>query len=126
MLFYQLYYWELMVRKMTFNLMFLIILFSFFVIGFILFFIKKGKIKIKYAILWILMFGLLLLLLIFPDLLGWITVKLGFEVPSNMIFSFLLGILVLINISLTGIVSSQDKKIRILIQEISLLKKEKK
>ena len=115
-----------MVKEMTVNLMFLIALFTLFVIGFILFFIKKGKIKMKYAVLWIMMFSLLLLLLLFPNLLGWITVILGFEVPSNMIFSFLLGILVLINISLTGIVSSQDKKIRILIQEISLLKEGKK
>lgn len=111
---------------MTFNLGVLIVLFVSLVIGVILYFIKKGKIKLKYAILWILMFGLLLLLLLVPDLLGWLTVKLGFEVPSNMIFSFLLGVLVLINISLTGIVSSQDKKIRLLIQEISIMKNEVK
>ena len=33
-----------------------------------------------------------------------------------------IAVLVVISISLTGIVSSQDKKIRLLIQEISLLK----
>ena len=93
------------------------------IIIFILYFVKKEKIKIKYAIVWLLLFGFLFVFLIIPGLLETITNLLGFQMSSNMIFSLLLGVLVIINIALTGIVSSQDKKIRLLVQEISIIKK---
>ena len=41
-----------------------------------------------------------------------------------MILSLLIAVLVIINIANTVINSNQDKKIRLLIQEISILKKE--
>lgn len=107
---------------MTINLMLIVSVFICLVIFLILYFIKKELIKIKYAVIWLLLFGLLLIFLLVPKVLGWLTFLLGFEVPSNMIFSLILAVLVIISISLTGIVSSQDKKIRVLIQEISILK----
>ena len=39
-----------------------------------------------------------------------------------MVISLILGVLVIITITLTMIVSTQDKKIRLLIQELSILK----
>ena len=64
----------------------------------------------------------LFIFLLIPGLLEVLTHLLGFQMSSNMIFSLLLSVLVVISISLTGIVSSQDKKIRLLIQEVSMLK----
>ena len=107
---------------MTINLMFVVSIFICLIIFLILYFIKKELIKIKYAVIWLLLFGLLLVFLLVPQVLDCLTLLLGFEVPSNMIFSLILAVLVIISISLTGIVSSQDKKIRALIQEISILK----
>lgn len=109
---------------MTLNLMMVVTIFSCLVLIFILYLVKKDKIKVKYAVLWLLLFGVLLMFLLIPGLLNLITYLLGFEMASNMIFSLLIGVLVLISISLTGVVSSQDRKIRILIQEVSLLKNE--
>ena len=40
-----------------------------------------------------------------------------------MVISIILAVLVIISIVLTMIVSKQDKKIRLLIQEISIMKK---
>ena len=108
---------------MTFNLILSAILFIVFIIFFILYFIKKDKIKVKYAIIWLLLFTFLLIFLVIPGFLEILTSLLGFQTPSNMIFSMLMAVLVVINISLTGIVSSQDKKIRMLIQEVSIIKK---
>lgn len=107
---------------MKLNLILVITMFIFLVLIFILYLVKKELIKVKYAVIWLLLFGLLFLFLLIPGSLNWVTSILGFEIASNMIFSLLLGVLVLINISLTGVVSSQDKKIRTLIQELSLLK----
>ena len=111
---------------MTTSLIFISALFIIFIICLILYFIKKDKIKIKYSIIWLLLFFLLLICLLIPGFLDFLTNALGFQTPSNMIFSMLIAVLVIINISLTGIVSSQDKKIRLLIQEVSLLKGDKK
>ena len=40
-----------------------------------------------------------------------------------IVILFIVIVLVVINISLTGIVSSQDKKIRLLVLEVSMMKK---
>lgn len=111
---------------MTLNLIFSSTLFIIFVIFLVLYFIKKDKIKVKYSIIWLLLFFLLLICLIIPGFLNFLTHILGFQTASNMIFSLLIAVLVIISITLTGIVSSQDKKIRLLVQEVSLMKDEKR
>ena len=97
-------------------------IFIFLVIFLILYNIKKGKITIKYSVIWLLLFGLLFIFLIIPGFLEFITKLLGFSLSSNMIFSLLIGTLIIINIFLTIIVSSLTDKIRVLTQEVSLLK----
>ena len=110
---------------MSNSLIFCSCLFIFIVIFLILYYVSKNKISIKYSVVWLLLFGLLFIFLIIPGFLKTITNILGFNIASNMIFSLLIGVLVIINIFLTGVVSSQDKKIRLLIQEVSLLKDDK-
>ena len=97
-------------------------IFALLVIFLILYLIRKEKINIKYAIIWLLLFGILAMLLIIPGFLKLITKLLGFHVSSNMIFAIIISVLVIISISLTAIVSTQDRKIRRLIQEVSILK----
>ena len=99
-------------------------IFIFIVIFTILHYVKKRKINIKYSVVWIVLFGILFIFLLIPGLLELATKAIGFQIPSNMIFSVLIGVLVMINIAFTAIMSSQDKKIRKLIQEVSILKKE--
>lgn len=109
---------------MNLNLILISIIFSLFVILLILYFVKKNKFNVKYSLVWLLLFVFLLIFLLIPGFLEFLTSALGFQTPSNMIFSMLIAVLVIINITLTGIVSSQDKKVRLLIQEISILKKD--
>lgn len=110
---------------MNSKLVFSTILFSLFLLTFIFRFIKKDKLKIKYTLVWFILFFVFFLILIVPNLLDFITNLLGFQTPSNMILCLLISILIVVNITLTGILTSQDKKIRILVQEISLLKSDK-
>ncbi len=111
---------------MSFNLILVSSCFSLIVILLILYFLKKSKINIKYALVWLLLFGFLFISILIPGFLEWITHILGFQMSSNMILSIIIGLLVIINISLTTIVSSQDKKIRLLIQEVSILKEKQR
>lgn len=107
---------------MTKNLIFWTIVFSLFLLVFILRFIRNNKLKIKYTLIWFILFYIFFLILVIPKFLEFLTNFLGFQTPSNMILCLLIAILIVINISITGILTSQDKKIRILVQEISLLK----
>ncbi len=109
---------------MTVNLFVCSLIFSCFVLLFILFLLKKQKITIKYSLVWFCVFFFLTICLLIPGLLDFLTKQLGFQTPSNMVFSLLIASLIIITIALTVIVSTQDKKIRLLIQEISILKKE--
>ena len=109
---------------MSTNLVFVSGIFSLIIIIFILYLIKKENVNIKYSLVWLVLFIILLICLFVPGLLNYITKVLGFQTASNMVLSLLIAVLVIINISNTVINSHQDKKIRLLIQEISILKKE--
>lgn len=87
--------------------------------------LKKKYLLIKYSTVWIFSSLLILIFAFFPKTMELIAHTLGFEILSNMIFLIMISILFFITFSLTIIVSSQRKKIDLLIQEVSLLKKDK-
>ena len=107
---------------MSTNLIVVSGIFSIIVILFILYSIKREDVNIKYSLVWLMLFVLLLICLFVPGVLSWITKTLGFQTSSNMVLSLLIAVLVMINIVNTIINSHQDKKIRLLIQEVSILK----
>ena len=111
---------------MSLNLTLFAILFSFLIIIFIIRLIAKEIVNIKYAIIWILMFALIIVFTLIPGFLLFLTKLLGFQTASNMILSIIVAVLVIINISNTVINSEQDRKLRLLIQELSILKSGKK
>lgn len=88
-------------------------------------FVKRGKMTVKYSVVWYLCLLTLLVFTIIPNLLGWFTKLIGIQVSSNFIFAFMIGVLFVISISLTVYASEQNEKIRTLIQEVSILKEEK-
>lgn len=107
---------------MSINLQIVSCLFLLAIVSIIIYILRKGKITIKYALIWLTAAFILLLFLIFPNLFILLTNILGFSIGSNMIFAGLIAMLIFINIVLTVIVSGQNNKIRLLIQEVSLLK----
>ena len=107
---------------MSTSLVFVSIIFSIIIIVFLLYLIRKENINIKYSLVWLILFILLLVCLLVPGLLDFFTKIFGFQTSSNMVLSLLIAVLVIINIVNTVINSHQDKKIRLLIQEISILK----
>lgn len=107
---------------MSFNLQIVAVLFLLAILVSIIYILRKGRIAIKYALVWFFAALMLLIFVIFPGLMNSLTNLLGFEVGSNMIFAGLIAMLIFINIALTVIVSGQSSKIRLLIQEVSMLK----
>lgn len=84
--------------------------------------LRKGKIPIKFTFMWWLPALLLIVVALAPNTLIKIMKLIGFQTLSNMIIGLLITILFFITIALTVIISGQSKKIRLLIQELSLLK----
>ena len=104
------------------QIFFIIVVFIFLL--FIVYLLKTKKLNLKYTLLWIFATIILLFISIFPQIMYGIAKLIGIQTPINVAL-ILAGIfVVLILISITSIVSELNKKIRSLVQEVSLLKKQ--
>ena len=89
-------------------------------------FLRKGRIPEKYAILWYTFSILIFFASFVPRIFVFFAKKLGFQLMSNMILVLLIGVLFLLVMCLTIMMAGQKKKTTLLIQEVSILKKETK
>lgn len=107
---------------MSAHLRIVLVLFSILLISIILFLVREKKVPIKYSLFWI--FSALLIFLVgcFPNFINFFTSLVGFQTTSNLVIGIILGIVLFITLLLTIIISEQKNRIKLLIQEISLLK----
>lgn len=84
--------------------------------------VRKNKLNLRYALLWLAAGSTMLLISIFPKIVLFLTRIIGFELASNMILFLGIVLLLGISLSLTKIVSKQSSQIQILTQELSRLK----
>lgn len=89
----------------------------------ILKFLKDKALSLKYTLLWIFAGLVMGVLVIFPSVLTRIISLLGIQSNMNGLFIFCIAFIMIILMSITSIVSRQNRKIRTLIQEISILEK---
>ena len=88
--------------------------------------VRKKQISMKYASLWIILILAMCVVVIFPTIVMYLSKIMGFETTSNMVlllgffFSFYMIYIHTISISI------QNEKIKLLIQEISILKEKLK
>lgn len=109
--------------KNNFTLQHLLIIGSFILFGMIVWLIKKGKIEVKYSIIWLAFSITMILFAIFPYIvyvLGDIT---GVINPVNFIFLTQIIFILLIMLSLSAVISGFSKKIKRLAQANALLEK---
>ena len=83
--------------------------------------IRKNRVALKYALLWLLSGVLMLLLAIFPQLLDRMARMIGIYSPVNALFAVLLCCGLVLMISFSVIMSGNKKAIVRLTQEISLM-----
>lgn len=89
----------------------------------ILYYLKKRMLELKYTLIWLVAGAVMGIMLLFPDLLEWFRGLLGIESNMNALYVLCFAFIIMILMTLTSIVSRQMLKIRILIQEISILEK---
>ena len=83
--------------------------------------IRKNRVALKYALLWLLSGVLMLLFAIFPQLLDRMARMIGIYSPVNALFAVLLCCGLVLMISFSVIMSGNKKAIVRLTQEISLM-----
>ena len=85
--------------------------------------IRKKRIDLRHALIWLIVGCLLLLMDIFPGILTGLSGFFGFELPVNMLFflGFLLSIMILF--ALTAKVSKLYDQNKKLVQDIGILSK---
>lgn len=86
--------------------------------------IRKYKLELKYALLWIIMIVVTLILAIYPKLLYYISNNIFIETPVNALYlvSFIIVFIILYNF--TVVISKLTNQTKRLTQEIGLLKNE--
>lgn len=82
--------------------------------------IRESKLQIEYAIFWIIFAGMILILAIFPELAFWGARILKIQSPINMIFLFIIFILLVKVFLMTIELSSLENKVKELVQKIAL------
>lgn len=85
--------------------------------------INKKNLQISFSAFWIVSGIILIIVLLIPNLVEGISNKLGFIVPSNMVFCLTIFIAFYLIFNMTIKLAQENKKNIALIQEISMLKK---
>lgn len=106
------------------SLIFTVLIFAFVLLVTLFYLLRKGRIPIKYALVWLFSAFMIVLVSIIPNLMESLAKCLGFELLSNMVLCIFIAVLMFITLILTVMMAGQKKKTTILIQELSLLKKE--
>lgn len=109
---------------MNSNLRFLMIILAIILFVIIIRLVAKNKLPIKYSLFWLASALIVFLVGLIPNLIGFFTKLIGFETYSSLIAGVIIGLLLLITLFLTIIVSEQKRKLLLLVQEVSLLKEQ--
>ena len=88
---------------------------------FILDLLRRGVLKEKYAVLWLLFAGAALFFAIFPIVLVWVSGRLGVAQPVSLLFFVTIVLLVLVSVQLSYELSRHEARIRRLAEEVALL-----
>ena len=89
----------------------------------ILKFLKDKALSLKYTLLWIFSGLIMGIFVIFPELLSRIIRVFGIQSNMNGLYLFCIAFIMMILMSITSIVSRQNKKIRTLVQENAILER---
>jgi hypothetical protein len=97
------------------------ILFSLFLLVLIVFLIRKKKIREEYAILWIVIFTIFLLLSVFRGIIDKISSLLGIQYQPASLFLILIAYIFLLMFHFSLVISDMKKKINTMATALTIL-----
>ena len=89
----------------------------------ILYYLKRKMLELRYTLIWLVVGLVMGIMIYFPELLVRFVRILGIESNMNGLYILCIAFIIMILMTLTSIVSRQQMKIRILIQELSMTEK---
>jgi len=92
------------------------------VILFLVNLMRKRRLREKYAILWIVLAALVIIIGAFPELVIALTRLVGVELPVNLVFAVALVFLLIVCIHLSTEITAIEEKTRTLTEELALLR----
>lgn len=91
---------------------------------FVFWLMRRGVLREKYAVLWLLFSGGALFFSVVPGALRAVSDALGVETPSNLLFFVTIVLLILVAVQLSYELSRHEARIRRLAEEVALLSRE--
>lgn len=85
--------------------------------------IRYSKMQIEYALFWIVLSILMIIMSVCPELVYWMTRSLGMMSPANLVFFFIIGVLLLKVFMMTIEISDLENKVKDLVQQIAINEK---
>ena len=98
------------------------IIFALVVMALIVSLLLRRQLREKYAVLWLLVGVAILVLALFPGLLVGLADVLGVEIPSNLIFSLAIFLLVGVTLHLSWELSQAEDEVRRVAEEVAILR----
>lgn len=86
--------------------------------------VRKEALDLKFALSWLVVGIVVLILDVFPGIMNYLVHLLGIELPVNMMFFFGFCFTLFLVFTLTVKVSRQSEQIKRLVQELALLEEE--
>lgn len=84
--------------------------------------LRRGRLKERHALWWIVAGVLALVVAVFPSTLTWIAGVVGVEVPLNLVLFTGIALLFIVSLQQSAELKRLEEKTRILAEEITLLK----
>ena len=108
---------------MTLTLQLILIILSVFLFLILIKSVKKGKLRSDYALVWLLCYIALIIVAIFPQIAYFAANFIGVISKANMVFAFIIFLLIIVVYTLFVRVSTLEEKQKNLIQHIAILEK---
>lgn len=86
--------------------------------------VRKKSLDLRYALIWLALIAMILVIVIVPGLLGVITHFLGIYDAMNMVFFMGFVFLIVVTFFLTAALSRNSNRIKALTQQVALLEKQ--
>lgn len=83
--------------------------------------LRSRKLREKYAMLWLLVSVAIVTLALVPQLLSWLAGALGFQVPSNLLFTLAILLLLGVTLHLSLEISRLEDETRVLAENVAIL-----
>lgn len=90
----------------------------------VLWLLLTRRLREKYAVLWLIIGIVVLVLGLFPQLLLWLTSALGVQLPANLLFAVAIVLLLGVALHLSWELSQAEEEIRRLAEEVAISRAE--